>query len=150
MIGLPATKRGDLFRYLSEICSTKYMKQFHNNSTYKLQRLQQKHMNKFSIIEFQFKKGEFLLGSLWDDSGDHCHVCCFMQGYIFDSNNKYALILNQDNMNKVCQGNNFIKIKQGLFFHQRQDKPFEENTPNAIKRKRKRKIISIDTHNIHK
>ena len=145
--GSTATNYGDLFSYLSEICSSKHMKQFDNYSTYKLQRLEHKHMKTFSIIEFQFKKGEFLIGSLWDDSGDHSHVCCFMQGYIFDSNKKYALILNQDNMNIVCQGNNFIKIKQGIFFHQRHDKPFKENTHNAIKRKRKRKIISIDTHN---
>jgi hypothetical protein len=136
--GIPSTKRGDLFRYVSGICSTKHMKRFDNYSTYKLQRLEQKHMNKFSIIEFKFNKGEFLLGSLWDESGDHSHVCCFMKGYIFDSNNKYALILNQDNMNIVCQGNKFIKIKQGLFFHQRQNKPFEKNIHNTIKRKRKR------------
>ena len=87
-----------------------------------VQRLTNTLLHDFNIFEWQFLENEFILGVLWGDDGFHFHVCCFSKNMIVDGNHQYALQLNQESLNIICQCD-FKKLYNALYFHKRNCQP---------------------------
>ena len=98
---------------------------------YKMQRLRGSHTELFNPYDWNFEKGEFLLGVVWDINGFHFHMCCICDGLVFDGSLPYAVKIKPDIFDIICDSK-FVKIRGGIYFHQRNNPPF----PPVNKRKR--------------
>jgi hypothetical protein len=110
-----------ILSYLANFCRTSNEMVNFRKRGYKVQKIQVK---SFDVYTWQYQPGEFVLGILWNESGNHSNICCFCDKFVFDSNFKYALPLTKESLDTICQ-ESFKRRKRGLYFHKRDQYPFK-------------------------
>ena len=111
-----------ILKQIAELFSFQKVFRSMRKQKFVVQRLTNTLLHDFNIFEWQFLENEFILGVLWGDDGFHFHVCCFSKNMIVDGNHQYALQLNQESLNIICQCD-FKKLYNALYFHKRNCQP---------------------------